>query len=91
MGPKAPTCETLAGLGCVKEIAMPDYKNPKVRNLINSGAVSSFTALDFLDLALAAMDQASLRSAAYNRAYAAIEAVIAEETPEVETLPASES
>lgn len=57
---------------------MPDYKNPKVAHLIDT-SVADFTPRDFLDLALAALDQASLRTALYNRAYAAVEAVISDE------------
>lgn len=62
---------------------MPDYPNPKVARLIAS-AITEFTPRDLLDLALAALDQASLRTTSYNRAYAALEAVIAEQTPEEE-------
>lgn len=59
------------------------YANDKVNGVIyGANNPSNFTPRDWLDLALAALDQASLRSATYNRAYAAVEAVIAEETPE---------
>lgn len=57
-----------------------DYPNPKITELI--AHVSGFTPRDFLDAALAMLDQASLRTAAYSRAYRAVEDLIAKETPE---------
>jgi hypothetical protein len=64
---------------------MPTAEYPaKVEKVINTTAIADFTPRDFLDLSLAALDQASLRSPAYNRAYAAVEALIAEQTPEAE-------
>jgi hypothetical protein len=58
------------------------YPNPKVEALM--AHVGDFEPRDFLDAALAMLDQSCLRTATFNRAYEAVEKVIAEETPEGE-------